>query len=930
MGTCPDPKDQGFCTWVPNLRLRTCSPDHRKADARGRACWDDSDFGDCRGCRAVPSPSHGDDSDGTCPIHLDEAQKMLPLSITCLLLQLLPLVCTWGNGYCLRRKSTSVHKDGDVVIGGFFSLCTGAEFTGTMDIKPIKEFIILQIMPLNYQTALSFIFAIEEINRNPHLLPNISLGYEFHNLLPSYWRLLESFFILHTGQNEMPNYTCGKESKSVALLTGTSWATSAQIGPLLELYKFPQVSFGSFNPMFNDNGQLPSVYQVASKDTSLVHGMVSLMLHFSWTWVGIIVAEGHKGLQFVSDIRGEAEKSRVCIAFVKMISSSYASYFYQIEKSIIAQEESPVNVVIIYYDTDSLNHVNHYIQLHSVTWKVWVTNSQWHADVAGRNFILDTFHGLLIFSHNHEKISGFKDFIQKATPSKYPEDTFLSLFWFQNFHCSLSEFDCSLKNCTPNASLAWLPENIFDPVMSDWSYDIYNAVYAVAYALQEMFIQQIQMPPMEDEGMFYPWQLHPFMKSIQFTSPAGEQVNLDLTRKVDANYNIVNLWNFPEGLRLRVKVGEFFSHSQFGQYLAISEDLIEWATEITELPHSSCSESCHPGFRKSLQEGKPVCCFVCTPCLENEIANGTDIEQCVMCPDQEYANIQRTRCLQKSVIFLSYEDPLGKTLAGIALSFTIITSAVLGLFVKHRDTPIAKANNRALSYTLLISLTFCFLCTLLFIGHPNTATCILQHTTFAVVFTVAVSTVLAKTITVVLAFKVIAPQRSMRQLLVSGAPNSIIPICSLIQLSICGVWMGTNPPYLDTDAHSEHGHIIIMCNKGSLTAFYCVLGYLGSLALLSFTVAFLARNLPDTFNEAKFLTFSMLVFCSVWVTFLPVYHSSKGKVMVAMEVFSMLASSAGLLVCIFAPKCFIILFRPERNSLHGFRVNKYPEEKVSF
>lgn len=33
--------------------------------------WDDSDFGDCRGCRAVPSPSHGDDSDGTCPIHLD-------------------------------------------------------------------------------------------------------------------------------------------------------------------------------------------------------------------------------------------------------------------------------------------------------------------------------------------------------------------------------------------------------------------------------------------------------------------------------------------------------------------------------------------------------------------------------------------------------------------------------------------------------------------------------------------------------------------------------------------------------------------------------------------------------------------------------------------------------------------------------------------
>jgi hypothetical protein len=255
----------------------------------------------------------------------------------------------------------------------------------------------------------------------------------------------------------------------------------------------------------------------------------------------------------------------------------------------------------------------------------------------------------------------------------------------------------------------------------------------------------------------------------------------------------------------------------------------------------------------------------------------------------------------------------------MALIFSVLTAAVLGVFMKHHDTPIVKANNRALTYILLISLTFCFLCSLLFIGHPGMATCILQQTTFGIVFTVVTSTVVAKTLTVILSFNIMSPGKRMRWLLVSRTPNYLIPICTLIQQTACGISLGTSPPFIDTDTDSEHGHILIACNKGSAVAFYCILGYLIFLALGSFIVAFLARNLPDSFNEAKFLTFSMLVFCSVWITFLPVYHSTKGRVMVAVDVFSILASSAGILGFIFAPKCYIILLRTERNILYVFR-----------
>ncbi|XP_040285717.1 vomeronasal type-2 receptor 26-like [Bufo bufo] len=346
----------------------------------------------------------------------------------------------------------------------------------------------------------------------------------------------------------------------------------------------------------------------------------------------------------------------------------------------------------------------------------------------------------------------------------------------------------------------------------------------------------------------------------------------------------------------------------------------EMFTMVVMTPRSTCSESCLHGYWKVILEGKYKCCYYCAPCAEGEISNQTDMEICLVCPNDHWSNGRRDSCVPRLMEFLSYGDTLGSSLIIINLTFCLVTIVVLGIFIKNKDSPIVKANNQNLSFILLLSLIFSFLCPLLFIGRPSDISCLLRQVAFGIIFSLAVSSVLAKTVTVVLAFQAIKPGSTLRQWMKRHLSTSLLVIGSSGEVLICVLWMFYSPPFPYYNTGIEVGKIILQCIEGSAIAFYLSIGYIGFLAMMSFIVAFLARRLPDTFNEAQYITFSMLVFCSVWISFILAYLSTKGKYMVAVEVFAISCSSAGLLGCIFIPKCYIILLRPELNTKSNIRV----------
>ncbi|XP_041441619.1 vomeronasal type-2 receptor 26 [Xenopus laevis] len=333
-----------------------------------------------------------------------------------------------------------------------------------------------------------------------------------------------------------------------------------------------------------------------------------------------------------------------------------------------------------------------------------------------------------------------------------------------------------------------------------------------------------------------------------------------------------------------------------------------------QIPLSRCSESCPVGFTKLTLPGKPICCFQCVRCPQGQISNQTDAVMCEQCLWDTWSSFQQDKCIPKAIDFLSYEELLGLSLAAISISSSVVPLCIVSIFMCHKTTPVVRANNYSLSCLLLLSLFLCFLCSLGFIGYPQSEMCLLRQVAFGMVFSLCISSVLAKTITVVIAFTAIQPGSRLKRWTSVKVSYCVVVFCMCIQLSVCIVWLSFSPPFPEYDIITQPGVIIINCNEGSPIAFWCMLGFLGILASISFIVAFLARRLPDSFNEAKFITFSMLAFLTVWISFIPAYFSARGKYTVAMEIFAILSSTWAMVACIFMPKCYIILLTPDMNS----------------
>ncbi|OCT96482.1 hypothetical protein XELAEV_18008686mg [Xenopus laevis] len=822
-------------------------------------------------------------------------------------------------------------QEGDIMIGGVMTVDLAVKnFNLPWDQSTFTNKLMCTDQQ-NLKYLVDLRYAVEQTNKDPERLPNVTLGYHIYNSCGSSLKAVRSVLQILSGTREpVPNYSCVGKRNIAGFIGDLTSETTLPIAQILSLYRYSQISYGSTDPALSDRGTFPYFFRTVRSIQSEFDVLGKLLRHFGWTWVGIITSDDISGEEEYKLLTNYLSSSSICIGFTLRLPKKYNS-INQFKKTI---SRSSTNVIII-CGTVTISLFPYLIKLNDYfSKKTLILSSNWGANdiIIGLNPELFNCSLILVPGYHYDlNTPEMSNFLQNFRPFNYPEDKLLEDIWIIYVRCLSKDpnknkiYDYIYHHMIPLHNCSG-KERITDLYCFKGNYNsprVHLAVDTMSRALHEMNMKLKEKTIRDRETFPYKSELPRYLKKVQLKSKHGEIFSFDENGEFITRYQIYT--NFITLERwIKTFIGEFSPWAPPDQQLSIIPMPIPWKTIDNKIPKAQCSDNCLPGYRKMpISEAQP-CCYDCVPCSKGEISNITDSVSCTQCPAMEWPNEMKDQCVQREEVFLSYSnDVISIFFSTVSIFFFLITLLVLRVFIIYRDTPIVRANNRNLSFLLLVSIKLSFLSVFLFLGRPVDITCMLRNITFGITFSIAVSSLLAKTIMVCVAFKATKPGSSWRKWVGVKLSNSVVLFCSSIQIIICMTWLAISPPFQELDLHTYPGTIIIQCNEGSAIGFYSLIGYMGLLAAVSFVLAFLARTLPDSFNEAKYITFSMLLFCSVWITMIPAYLSTKGKNTVCVEIFAILASSAGLLGCIFLAKCYKILIRPEMNTKINFLGNKY-------
>ncbi|KAI5093391.1 metabotropic glutamate receptor 7 precursor, partial [Silurus meridionalis] len=811
----------------------------------------------------------------------------------------------------------SIRLEGDLTLGGLFPVHArgvGGEPCG--DVKRENGIHRLEAM----------LYALDQINADDELLPNITLGARVLDTCSRDTYALEQSltFVQALVQKDTSDVRCTngeppvfvKPEKVVGVIGASASSVSIMVANILRLFQIPQISYASTAPELSDDRRYDFFSRVVPPDSFQAQAMVDIVKAMGWNYVSTIASEGsygEKGVEAFMQISREA--GGICIAqSLKIPHDRKQADFDKIIRLLLDTRQARA-VIMFAYDEDIREILNASKRADQVGHFLWIGSDSWGAKNSPIHGLEDAAMGAITILPKRATVTGFDIYFTSRTLENNRRNVWFAEYWEENFNCKLmssSKKEDTSRKCTGQERIA---------IDSKYEQEgkvqfVIDAVYAMAHALHNMHKdlcpeQSGICAEMESAGGK---KLLKYIRNINFNGSAGTSVTFNQNGDAPGRYDL---------FQYQVNNNSSPGYKVIGQWtesLQLNMEDMQWPSGDTEIPGSICSLPCKTGQRKKTVKGMP-CCWHCEPCDGYQYQY--DETTCKLCAYNMRPNANRTGCQPIPIVKLEWHSPWAVIPVFLAMLGIVATIFVMATFVRYNDTPIVRASGRELSYVLLTGIFLCYIITFVMIAKPDAAVCSFRRIFLGLGMCISYAALLTKTNRIYRIFeegkKSVTPPRLI-------SPTSQLAITSsLISMQLLGVfiWFGVDPPntIIDYDEQKtinpDKARGVLKCDITDLQII-CSLGYSILLMVTCTVYAIKTRGVPENFNEAKPIGFTMYTTCIVWLAFIPIFFGTaqsaeKLYIQTTTLTISMNLSASVALGMLYMPKVYVIIFHPELN-----------------
>ncbi|KAH0628910.1 hypothetical protein JD844_010545 [Phrynosoma platyrhinos] len=727
----------------------------------------------------------------------------------------------------------------------------------------------------------------------------------------------------------------------------------------------------------SDSNRYDYFSRVVPPDSYQAQTMVDIVKALGWNYVSTLASEGNYG---ESGVDAFVQISREAAQSIKIPREPKPGEFDKLIKRLM--ETPNARGIIIFANEDDIKRVLEAARLANLTGQfLWVGSDSWGAKISPILKQEEVAEGAVTILPKRASIEGFDQYFTTRSLENNRRNLWFAEYWEEDFKCKLTrpgmQPEEGTRKCTAadrvldDLALPWesdfsewckeseraltkmkdqktfhpgeesLPseclhfeafldlESLELQSQSDFSsfwglsffegderigrdstYEqegkvqfVIDAVYAMAYALHNMHLDLCpghigvcdKMDPIHGRTLLN------YILAVNFNDAPGRYdiFQYQLTNTTVPGYKAIGQWT---------------------EYLRLNIEEMQWSGGQKEIPSSVCSLPCNPGERKKMVKGVP-CCWHCELCDGYQYQ--LDEFTCEMCPFDMRPNLNRTACRPTPIVKLEWSSPWAVLPIFLAILGILGTTFIVITFIRFNDTPIVRASGRELSYVLLTGIFLIYSITFLMIAEPGVAVCALRRLFLGLGMAISYSALLTKTNRIYRIFE--QGKKSVTPPKFISPTSQLVITFSLMSVQIVAViiWLGVAPPHSIIDyeeqrtPNPEFAQGVLKCDMSDLSIISC-LSYSIILMVTCTVYAIKARGVPENFNEAKPIGFTMYTTCIVWLAFVPIFFGTaqsaeKIYIQTTTLTVSMSLSASVSLGMLYVPKVYVIIFHPEQN-----------------